>query len=107
MGNKESKKKDFFKKLMTPYRMVVINEETFEEKVQYRITKLSILLASFFTATSMAAIIYFFIAYTSLKEYIPGYDSSELRKKAVENLFITDSLISLYNQNLQLSLIHI
>mgnify|MGYP007000334695 len=33
--------------------------------------------------------------------YIPGYDSSELRKKAVQNLFITDSLITLYNQNLQ------
>ena len=101
MDKKESKKKDFFKKLLSPYRMVVINEETFEERVQYRITKLSIILGSIFTATSIAGIIYLFIAYTPLKEYIPGYDSSELRKKAVQNLFITDSLITLYNQNLQ------
>ena len=36
-----------------------------------------------------------------MKKYIPGYDSSELRKKAVKNLFLTDSLISLYNQNIQ------
>lgn len=101
MDKKESKKKDLFKKLLSPYRMVVINEETFEERVQYRITKLSIILGSIFTATSIAGIIYLFIAYTPLKEYIPGYDSSELRKKAVQNLFITDSLITLYNQNLQ------
>ena len=101
MDKKESKKKDFFKKLLSPYRMVVINEETFEERVQYRITKLSIILGSIFTAISIASIIYLFIAYTPLKEYIPGYDSSELRKKAVQNLFITDSLITLYNQNLQ------
>ena len=101
MDNKERKKRDFFKKLMTPYRMVVVDEETFEEKVQYKITKLSIILGSVFTASSMAVIIYLFIAYTSLKEYIPGYDSSELRKKAVQNLFITDSLITLYDQNLQ------
>ena len=101
MDNKERKKRDFFKKLITPYRMVVVDEETFEERVQYKITKLSIILGSVLTASSMAIIIYFFIAYTSLKEYIPGYDSSELRKKAVQNLFITDSLITLYDQNLQ------
>ena len=40
------------------------------------------------------------VSFTSLKEFIPGYDSSELRKKAVQNLFLTDSLITLYNQNI-------
>ena len=63
MDNKERKKRDFFKKLITPYRMVVVDEETFEERVQYRITKLSIILGSVFTASSMAAIIYLFIAF--------------------------------------------
>ena len=101
MDKNERKKQDFFKKLVTPYRMVIINEETFEERIQYRITKLSIILGSIFASLSIAAFFYLSIAYTPLKEYIPGYDSSELRKKAVQNLFITDSLITLYNQNLQ------
>ena len=57
MDKKESKKKVFLKKLLSPYRMVVINEETFEERVQYRITKLSIILGSIFTAISIAGII--------------------------------------------------
>ena len=101
MVKNEQKKEDFFKKLLTPYRMVIINEETFEERIQFRISKLSIILGSIFASLSIAAIFYLSIAYTPLKEYIPGYDSSELRKKAVQNLFITDSLITLYNQNLQ------
>ena len=29
---------------------------------------------------------FFTISYTPLKEYIPGYDSSELRQKAIQNL---------------------
>ena len=49
----------------------------------------------------LGTLIFSTIAFTPLKEYIPGYDSSELRKKAVQNLFLTDSLITLYNQNIQ------
>jgi murein DD-endopeptidase MepM/ murein hydrolase activator NlpD len=49
----------------------------------------------------LGTLIFSTIAFTPLKEYIPGYDSSELRKKAVQNLFLADSLITLYNQNIQ------
>ena len=80
---------------------MIINEETFEERIQYRITRLSLLLAALFSIVALVSLVFSTIAYTPLKEYIPGYDSSELRKQAVQNLFITDSLITLYNQNLQ------
>ena len=101
MDGKDSKKSTFLKKLITPYRMVIINEETFEERIQYRITRLYLLLAALFSMVALVSLVFSTIAYTPLKEYIPGYDSSELRKQAVQNLFITDSLITLYNQNLQ------
>jgi murein DD-endopeptidase MepM/ murein hydrolase activator NlpD len=101
MDRKDSKKSTFLKNLITPYRMVIINEETFEERIQYRITRLSLLLAALFSIVALVSLVFSTIAYTPLKEYIPGYDSSELRKQAVQNLFITDSLITLYNQNLQ------
>lgn len=80
--------------------MVIINEETFEEQAQFRVSRLNfmilviLIIGSIFTATFVT------IAYTPLKEVIPGYDSSELRQKAIQNLFITDSLITLYNQNI-------
>jgi len=39
------------------------------------------------------------IAFTSLKEYIPGYDSTELRTKAVKNLETLDSLTQVIYSN--------
>lgn len=101
MDQKDIKKRTFLKKLITPYRMVIINEETFEERIQFKISKLSVLMLSLLSFSAIAGLVYASIAYTSLKEYIPGYDSTELRKQAVQNLFVTDSLITLYNQNLQ------
>ena len=101
MDQKDRKKRTFLKKLITPYRMVIINEETFEERIQFKISKLSVLMLSLLSFSAIAGLVYASIAYTSLKEYIPGYDSTELRKQSVQNLFVTDSLITLYNQNLQ------
>jgi murein DD-endopeptidase MepM/ murein hydrolase activator NlpD len=101
MDQKKKKKQAFFKRITTPYRMVIINEETFEERNQLKITKLSLVLSIFFLLTAVILLTYSAIAYSPLKELIPGYDSSELRKQAVQNLFETDSLITLYNQNLQ------
>ena len=101
MVQKEKKKPAFFKKITTPYRMVIINEETFEERNQLKITQLSLGLSFVLLVAALVLITYSVIAYTPLKEFIPGYDSTELRKQAVQNLFETDSLITLYNQNLQ------
>ena len=100
MANQEKKGTGFLKKLLIRYRMVIINEETFEEQAQVRVSRLNfmilviLIIASIFTATFIT------IAYTPLKAIIPGYDSSELRQKAIQNLFTTDSLITLYNQNI-------
>ena len=100
MSNQEKKRAGLLKKLLSRYRMVIINEETFEEQAQVRVSRLNFMIlvilifASIFTATFIT------IAYTPLKGAIPGYDSSELRQKAIQNLFTTDSLITLYNQNI-------
>jgi len=100
MANQEKKGAGFLKKLLSRYRMVIINEDTFEEQAQVRVSRLNFMIlvilifASIFTATFIT------IAYTPLKAIIPGYDSSELRQKAIQNLFTTDSLIALYNQNI-------
>ncbi|MGA0212740.1 MAG: M23 family metallopeptidase [Flavobacteriaceae bacterium] len=101
METQEKKKKTLRKKLFNPYRMVIVNEETFEEQIQVRISRIGIFLLSLFVLVTLSAGIFALIAYTPMKEYIPGYDSNELRKKATQNLFVTDSLIEIYNQNLQ------
>ena len=99
MDRKDSKKSTFLKKLITPYRMVIINEETFEERTQYRITKLSLLLATLFGIVALVSLVFSAVAYTPLKEYIPGYDSTVLRQTAVRNIETLDSLERVIQKN--------
>ena len=101
METQVKKKKSLHKILFNPYRMVIVNEDTFEEQIQLRISRIGIFLLSIFILATLTAGIFALIAYTPMKEYIPGYDSNELRKKATQNIFVTDSLIEIYNQNLQ------
>ena len=101
MSKQEPKIRLFLKKLFSSYRMVIINEETFEEKAQLQISRFSVIFGGVTLIAILGLVIFITISQTSIKEYIPGYDSSELRKKATQNLFTTDSLITLYNQNIQ------
>ena len=101
MAKEEKKIRRLLRKLLNPYLVMIIDEETFEEQTQIRLSRLKMILVGFFLIGVLGTLFFSVIAYTPLKEYIPGYDSSELRKKAVQNLFLTDSLITLYNQNIQ------
>jgi len=101
MKDKVNIKRKFIQKLRNPYLVMIIDEETFEEKGQIRITRLKTILVSFLLICISSVFIFTIISYSPLKEYIPGYDSSEIRAKAIQNLFLTDSLIQLYDQNLK------
>ena len=101
MNKKGKKAKKLWQKLLEPYLLVIINEENFEERAQIRTSKGKIILLSLILLTFFSAIIFTTLSYTPLKELIPGYDSSEVRKKAIQNLFLTDSLITIYDQNIQ------
>ena len=101
MAIQDNKKKKLIKKLTDPYRLVVVNEETFEEQFQVGLSRLNLIVFLILTFTILSLSVFFIVSYTPLKEYIPGYDSSKIRKKAVENLFLADSLISIYKKNQQ------
>jgi len=100
MVKKEKKGKKILQKLINPYLVMIIDEESFEEQTQLRISRLKVIVFGLLFLGIFSGIVFTFVAYSPLKTYIPGYDSSELRKKAVQNLFLTDSLITLYNQNI-------
>lgn len=101
MAKEEKKRRQFLQKLLNPYLVMIIDEETFEEQTQIRFSRLKMIFVGLLMIGVLGTLIFSTIAFTPLKEYIPGYDSSELRKKAVQNLFLTDSLITLYSQNIQ------
>ncbi|APY10991.1 peptidase M23 [Seonamhaeicola sp. S2-3] len=88
----KKKPKKIKKKLLDKYRLVILNELTFEERLSFKLTRLNVFVFASLSAIFLIAITYIIIAFTPLREYIPGYSSTALKKKATELSFKTDSL---------------
>ncbi|WP_299058822.1 M23 family metallopeptidase [uncultured Polaribacter sp.] len=92
MGKKDKKKGKLKQKLTDKYRLVVLNENTFEERFSLKLSRLNVfVLGGVFSVLLIAGTI-LLIAFTPLKEYIPGYSSSALKRKAANLTFEADSL---------------
>lgn len=98
--NKKTKKK-FAKKLLHKYRMVILNEDTFEERFSFRLTRLNVFVAVGLSAIFLIAATTVLIAFTPLREYIPGYSSAELKEEAANLAYKTDSLQNVIRLNNQ------
>jgi murein DD-endopeptidase MepM/ murein hydrolase activator NlpD len=92
MAKEKKNKKKFAKKLLHKYRLVILNEDTFEERVSFKLTKLNVFVAVTLSAILLIAGTTFLIAFTGLREYIPGYSSAALKREATKLAFKTDSL---------------
>ena len=99
--NNKRRKKAFWKDIKFKYKLTISNENTLEEIVGLHVSKLngiSVLLSVLTVLFMTAAII---IAFTPLRNYLPGYMNSEIRMQVVENALRADSLQQLVNkQNL-------
>jgi murein DD-endopeptidase MepM/ murein hydrolase activator NlpD len=92
MAKKQKEKGKFKQKLFNKYRLVIINEDTFEEKLTFKLTRLNVfILSGVFTILLVVGTI-FLIAFTTLREYIPGYSSTKLKKDATHLVYKIDSL---------------
>ncbi len=89
---KNRKQNFLLQKLLSKYRLVILKEESYEEKFSYGLSGLNVFLLTAFLAILIIGLTASLIAFTSLKEYIPGYDSTELRAKALKNFERVDSL---------------
>lgn len=86
------KSKKIKSKLLHKYRLVVLNEDTFEERFTFKLNRLNVFVFSFLTAIFLISLTTIIIAFTPLREYIPGYSSVALKKKANNLVIKTDSL---------------
>ena len=92
MTKKPQDKRKFRQKLTHKYRLVVLNENTFEEKLSFKLTRLNVfILGSLFSIALIVGTI-FLIAFTTLREYIPGYSSTQLKIEATNLVYKADSL---------------
>lgn len=92
MTEKPKNKGRFRKKLFNKYRLVILNEDTFEEKLSFKLTRLNVFIFGGLFSILLIIGTSYLIAFTGLKEYIPGYSSTKLKKEATHLVYKVDSL---------------
>ncbi|MDP1842250.1 MAG: hypothetical protein Q8K64_02430 [Sediminibacterium sp.] len=81
-----------FKRLRNTYRLVLMNDDTFEEMLTLRLSRLSVYIGLSTIFVILVGLTIALIAFSPLKYYIPGYGTKESRT-ALQLLKIrTDSL---------------
>lgn len=80
---------NWFSKLKDKYRLVLLNDQTLEEKLSFRLSRLNVFIVLGAISIFLVFITTYIIAFTPLREYIPGYASVtsqdavyELQRKA-------------------------
>lgn len=70
----------FRKKLRNKYRLVILNDSTLERKLSFRLSRLNVFVAAGAAAIFLIVATIFIIAYTPLREYIPGYGDVNMQR---------------------------
>ncbi|OMQ12339.1 peptidase [[Flexibacter] sp. ATCC 35103] len=93
------KKFNFRKKLFIKNRLVILNEDTFEEIFSFKLNLMNVFVTFTLGGIFLILITTFIIAFTPLREFIPGYSSTELKKNATELAIKSDSLETALKKN--------
>jgi len=101
MGKEPKKRGKLKQKLLNKYRLVVLNEETYEEQLYFRLTRLNVMIISILLISIFVTGTVLLIASTPLKEFMPGYSSTAMRAQAAENAIKLDSLNRAYDQSIR------
>ncbi len=71
-------------KLHNTYRLVIMNEETFQEVRSLKLSLMNVYLVISSVVVVVAFIVLLLIAYTPLKKYLPGYDNVVEREEIAQ-----------------------
>lgn len=99
MAKKRNSKDVKPKKLLKKYRLLILNDDTFEEQVNFKINRLNVFVVLGVSSFLMITLTILLIAFTPLKEYIPGYASTKLKNQTTNLIYKTDSLSQVIEQN--------
>jgi hypothetical protein len=68
-----AKKKKLLNRLQLHYRLVILNEDTLEEKASFKLRPLNVFVSVGLTVILLIVGTILLVAFTPLREYIPGY----------------------------------
>ena len=79
-------------RLKYKYKLSVINETSYEEVFNFRLSQLHVLTALSVLAVILVVLTILLIAFTGLREFIPGYPEGNMRQMIAQNALRVDSL---------------
>jgi murein DD-endopeptidase MepM/ murein hydrolase activator NlpD len=85
-------KKSFFQKLRHKYRLSVYRDETYEEVLNLKLSRMNVLAWGGLSTLIFLSIVISIIVYTPVREFIPGYPDENTLRNSVRNKQLLDSL---------------
>ncbi|NQT78026.1 MAG: M23 family metallopeptidase [Bacteroidetes bacterium] len=73
MARRKRNDRKWYYKLRDKYRLVIMNNETYEERLSFRLSRLNVFLLTVSVSIILITLTIFIIAFTPIREYIPGY----------------------------------
>ena len=80
------------KRLRNRYRLVVMNDDTYEEVVTFKLSRLSVYVMLSTIFVLLVGLTVALIVFTPLKYYIPGYDDLKVGREYRQMKYRVDSL---------------
>jgi len=92
-----------FRNIHAKYKLVIMDSETFEEKISFRLSRMNVLVILGTLTIGLIFLTTYLIAFTTLKEYIPGYSNPGLARDIYRLSLRADSLEkTLYQKDIYL-----
>lgn len=88
----EEKKKKKLSGLKSRYKLVFLNEDTFEERASFHLRPLTIFVTTGITIILLIVLTTLLIAFTGLREYIPGYSDVKMKRQLFTLMQRSDSM---------------
>ena len=88
----EKKKRKLVARLRNKYRLVIMNDDTFEEKASLRLSPLNLFVFSGTILLTLITLMIYLIAFTPIREYIPGYADLNMQRNVYRLTILADSL---------------
>lgn len=80
------------KHLRNRYRLMIMNDDTYEEVVTFKLSRMSVYVAFSTVFVLLTGLTVALVVFTPLKYYIPGYGSASVGREYRDLKYITDSL---------------
>lgn len=97
MANKRDKKGRNVGRIGNRYRLVIMNDNTYEEVTSFKLSRMSVYVALSTLFVLLVTITVATVVFTPLRYYIPGYGDLKQRREFIRLKMRTDSLESAIN----------